>query len=116
MCVKAMNKNVEFNRRWKANLYIYWLKIKNKFKYKKITFESYCVEKIILSNKYNVVELISTIGIEENLDRSIKNEISKEVIITEIAYRIKTEYGKYKNNDDLEWWEIAARKIYSSHF
>lgn len=40
----------------------------------------------------------------------------KEDIIAEIIYRIKQEYKKYHNNDDLDWMEIAARKIYASHF
>ena len=36
----------------------------------------------------------------------------KEKIIQQIGQRIKDEHRKHPT---LEWWDIAARKIYSSH-
>lgn len=39
--------------------------------------------------------------------------MNKEEVIKSITQRIKDEYRKHK---DLDWEEIAARKIYSTHF
>jgi len=52
--------------------------------------------------------------IDEDEEKRVTNK--KEDIIDEITYRIKTEHKKYGNNNDLDWAEIAARKIYASHF
>ena len=41
-------------------------------------------------------------------------EKDKEIIIKEIIERIKEEQKKYEKYEHMDWYEIAARKIYST--
>ena len=40
----------------------------------------------------------------------------KEIIIKQIKTRIESEFRKYKNTKEIDFTEMAARKIYSSFF
>ena len=70
---------MEFNKRWKANLYIYWLKVRNRFKHKNMSYEKYGIEHTLTSNKYTVIELIITPKLDKEFADAFKTEIDKEI-------------------------------------
>lgn len=41
---------------------------------------------------------------------------NKEAIINDIKLRNESEYNKYRNNETINWADMAAHKIYISHF
>ncbi len=67
----------KFNKRWKAKLYIVWLKVKNRFIHKNITFESYGINHTIPENTYSVIELLLTEKIEKEMAIAMQEEIQK---------------------------------------
>ena len=66
-----------FNKRWHAKLYIIWLKLKNKFKYGKMTYEKYGINHTLPANKFDVMELILTKKIEKSFAIAVDDEINK---------------------------------------
>ena len=46
---------------------------------------------------------------------TVEQDESKLEVINSIKNRIKSEHTKYYNSDGLDWAELAAYKIYSSH-
>jgi hypothetical protein len=70
---------MEFNKRWKAELYIFWLKVRNRFIHKNMSYEKYGIEHILPSNKYKVIELIITPKLDKELADIFKSEIDKEI-------------------------------------
>lgn len=76
---------MKFNKRWKAKLYINWLKIKNRIKYTNITFESYGIEHQLPSDSYSIIELILSTEMENAFKKELLIEIDK------INYRTPTE-------------------------
>jgi len=70
---------MQFNKRWQANFYIYWLKVRNKFKHKNMSYEKYGIEHTLPANKYKVMELIITPKLIKDLSDNVKSEIDKHI-------------------------------------
>lgn len=68
---------MKFNKRWQVKLYIVWLRIKNRFKHRNITYESYGINHTIPENKYSVIELLLTSKIEKDFAKSFAEELNK---------------------------------------
>ncbi len=70
----------QFNKRWKAKLYMFYLKIKNKIIHRNITYEAYTINHTIPQNTYDVIECLITPDIQKKFDKSFQDELNKHII------------------------------------
>lgn len=65
----------KFDKKWKAKSYIFWLKIKNRFKYGKMTLEDYGINYEISTKKYSVLQLVWTKKLQAKFDKIVEEEL-----------------------------------------
>jgi hypothetical protein len=70
---------MRFNKRWQAEAYILWLKVKNRLKHGKMISESYGIQLELPARKYSVIELILTEKIQKEFDKAFDEEITKYI-------------------------------------
>lgn len=68
----------QFNKRWKAQIYLFFIKWKNKIILRNITHESYFINHVIGNNSYyEVISLIWTKQTEYQFAMEVEKEICK---------------------------------------
>lgn len=90
--------------------------------YKEVLFTDNSDEAIAMSRIANTSITPTHSELEEYWREEIKKEKQnvepvedhKEEIVESISHRIKEEQKKYEKHESMNWYEIAARKIYAT--